>query len=114
MPISSVWRPRRSSPIGYRPYNAPAAADRFVPERMTQDMTDALLDRIHTRQAQIGVIGLGYVGLPLAVEFARAGFHVTGFDVDQSKVSTINAGRSYIPDVAQDDLAAVVKSAHFR
>src|SRR3972149_4796328 len=81
---------------------------------MTEHITAALLDRIHTKQAQIGVIGLGYVGLPLAVEFARAGFLVTGFDVDQSKVSTINAGRSYIPDVAQDDLAAVVKSAHFR
>ena len=81
---------------------------------MTQNITDALLDRIHTRQAQIGVIGLGYVGLPLAVEFARAGFHVTGFDVDASKVSALNAGRSYIPDVAQDDLAAVVTSGHFR
>ena len=58
-----------------------------------------LKEKLETRQARIGVIGLGYVGLPLAVEFARAGFDVTGFDVDASKVTEINAGRSYILDV---------------
>src|SRR3990172_6678300 len=73
-----------------------------------------LLDRIRTKEARIGVIGIGYVGLPLAVEFARAGFQVTGFDVDASKVDEITAGRSYIPDVAQTDLADVVKSGHLR
>src|SRR5207247_1600694 len=66
------------------------------------------LVRIYNKQARIGVIGLGYVGLPLAVEFARAGFDVTGFDVDATKVDAINAGRSYIPDVTQQDLADVV------
>src|SRR5215831_16399392 len=60
----------------------------------------ALIDRIQARQANIGVIGLGYVGLPLAVEFAKAGFHVTGFDVDSCKSDQINAGVSYIPDVS--------------
>src|SRR5262249_32341640 len=50
----------------------------------------ALIERIGTRRANIGVIGLGYVGLPLAVEFAKAGFHVTGFDVDSSKTNQIN------------------------
>ena len=45
----------------------------------------SIVDRIRTRQAKVGVIGLGYVGLPLAVEFARAGFDVTGFDVDDSQ-----------------------------
>jgi UDP-N-acetyl-D-glucosamine dehydrogenase len=69
---------------------------------------DVLLERIRTKQARIGIIGLGYVGLPLAVEFARAGFHVTGLDVDTSKVNEINGGRSYIPDVPERDLAAVV------
>jgi UDP-N-acetyl-D-glucosamine dehydrogenase len=54
------------------------------------------------------VIGLGYVGLPLAVEFAHAGFDVTGFDVDASKVAQINSGRSYIPDVPVEELSAVV------
>jgi UDP-N-acetyl-D-glucosamine dehydrogenase len=69
-----------------------------------------LHDRIRTRSARVGVIGLGYVGLPLAVEFARAGFTVTGFDVDASKIGLINAGRSYIPDVPEADLAAQVRA----
>jgi UDP-N-acetyl-D-glucosamine dehydrogenase len=77
---------------------------------MTSTPIDTLLDRIRTREARIGVIGLGYVGLPLAVEFARAGFTVTGFDVDAKKAAQINCGRSYIPDVAEADLAACVKS----
>jgi UDP-N-acetyl-D-glucosamine dehydrogenase len=74
----------------------------------------ALADRIRAHQAHIGVIGLGYVGLPLAVEFARAGFQVTGFDVDERKVAEISAGRSYIPDVAGHELATVVGSGHLR
>src|SRR5215831_14746714 len=72
--------------------------------------TLSLLDRIRTRQANIGVIGLGYVGLPLAVEFAKAGFHVTGFDVDHCKSTQINSGVSYIPDVSSPELAEVVKA----
>ena len=72
------------------------------------------LDRIRARQARVGVIGLGYVGLPLVVEFARAGFDVTGFDVDSSKTDQINAGKSYIPDVSQEDLAACVKAGKLR
>ncbi|MQA30413.1 MAG: nucleotide sugar dehydrogenase [Luteitalea sp.] len=73
-----------------------------------------VIDRIRARTARIGVIGLGYVGLPLAVEFARAGFDVTGFDVDESKVEQINAGHSYIPDVAPADLAAAVSAGKLR
>src|SRR5947199_7832732 len=73
-----------------------------------------LLERIKARKANIGVIGLGYVGLPLAVEFARQGFNVYGFDVDESKTNRINAGRSYIPDVSENDLAEVVKSGNLR
>src|SRR4051812_23911370 len=73
-----------------------------------------LLDRIRTTQAKIGIIGLGYVGLPLAVEFARAGFDVTGFDVDESKIAEIHAGRSYIPDVHPEDLAAAVRDKRLR
>jgi len=65
-----------------------------------------LNDKISTRQARIGIIGLGYVGLPLAVEFAKAGFEVTGFDVDASKVDAINRGHSYIGDVSSADVAA--------
>ena len=70
-----------------------------------------LLDRIRSRHASIGVIGLGYVGLPLAVEFARAGFHVTGFDVDASKAAEINAGRSYIPDVTSTSVGRGLRPA---
>jgi UDP-N-acetyl-D-glucosamine dehydrogenase len=74
----------------------------------------ALLERIRATEAKIGIIGLGYVGLPLAVEFARVGFHVTGFDVDESKNTQINAGKSYIPDVPEADLAEVVRGGKLR
>jgi UDP-N-acetyl-D-glucosamine dehydrogenase len=60
------------------------------------------------------VIGLGYVGLPLAVEFSRVGFDVTGFDVDSSKADRINAGQSYIPDVPEAELAVAVKAGRLR
>jgi UDP-N-acetyl-D-glucosamine dehydrogenase len=68
------------------------------------------LERIQSRQAHVGVIGLGYVGLPLAVELAQAGFTVTGFDVDASKTTQINAGKTYIPDVVEAELAACVRA----
>ena len=58
-----------------------------------------LIERLRARQARVGVIGLGYVGLPLAVEFAKAGFSAIGFDVDASKIEQITRGESYIPDV---------------
>ena len=72
-----------------------------------------LLKKIEGKQARLGVIGLGYVGLPLAVEFARAGFGVVGYDVDERKVADLMAGRSYIPDVPSAHLAEVVKSGKF-
>ena len=64
-----------------------------------------LLDKIETRRAVVSVIGLGYVGLPLAVEFADAGFRVIGIDVSKERVDSINRGDSYIPDVASETLA---------
>lgn len=67
-----------------------------------------LLDRIQSREAVVAVIGLGYVGLPLAVAFAKAGFQVVGIDHDGRKVETLNAGMSYISDVATADVAALV------
>ena len=73
-----------------------------------------LLKKIESKQAVLGVIGLGYVGLPLAVEFARAGFSVVGYDVDAHKVAELMAGRSYIPDVPSAHLAEVVKSGKFK
>ncbi len=73
-----------------------------------------LTQKIEQRQAKVGIIGLGYVGLPLAVEFARAGLDVTGFDVDASKVEQLNAGRSYIGDVTTEDVAANVTAGRLR
>ena len=67
-----------------------------------------LLERIERRSAQVSVVGLGYVGLPLAVEFARAGFRVTGIDLDQTKIEALNAGRSYIPDVETQEVGDLV------
>src|SRR4026209_544150 len=73
-----------------------------------------LLGLIRTKQSRVGVIGLGYVGLPLAVEFARAGFRVTGFHIDESKNARINEGSSHIPDVPDHELAEVVSDGKLR
>jgi UDP-N-acetyl-D-glucosamine dehydrogenase len=73
-----------------------------------------LKEKIQNRTARVGIIGLGYVGLPLAVEFAKNGFDVTGFDVDTSKVDEINAGRSYILDVKTADVASTVTAGKLR
>jgi UDP-N-acetyl-D-glucosamine dehydrogenase len=69
-----------------------------------------LLQRIEKRRARLGVIGLGYVGLPLAVEFAEAGFNVTGFDIDERRVKELNRGESYIQDVPTAQLKKLVQS----
>jgi UDP-N-acetyl-D-glucosamine dehydrogenase len=69
-----------------------------------------LVDRIRTRRARVGVVGLGYVGLPLAVEFARQGFSTTGIDLDSRKVDAITRGESYIPDVPTSDVATLAGS----
>jgi UDP-N-acetyl-D-glucosamine dehydrogenase len=70
--------------------------------------------RLTGRTARCAVIGLGYVGLPLAIEFARAGFTVDGIDVDAKKVRTLQKGRSYVADVPAADVAAMVKAGRFR
>jgi UDP-N-acetyl-D-glucosamine dehydrogenase len=75
---------------------------------------EELRDRIESREARIGVIGLGYVGLPLAVEFARAGFDVTGFDIDAEKVRSLEAGVSYIEDIPSAAVATEKQAGRFR
>ena len=70
--------------------------------------------KIRTRTAQVGVVGLGYVGLPLAVEFARAGFSVTGIDLSESKVARVNAGDSYVGDVPSSEMAPLVSAGKLR
>jgi len=72
-----------------------------------------LIEKIRRRDARCGIIGLGYVGLPLALEFARAGFRTTGIDVDRTKVDAINGGRSYIVDVDDGEIAEQVHAGRF-
>ncbi len=71
---------------------------------------DILIQNLKNKQARMAVLGLGYVGLPLAVVFGEAGFHVTGIDPDARKVETLNKGISYIPDVKTEAVAALVAS----
>jgi len=73
---------------------------------MTQ-LSETLRQKLRARTARTGVVGLGYVGLPLAVELAKAGFHATGIDLDARKVDAINEGRSYIPDVRTADVQSL-------
>jgi UDP-N-acetyl-D-glucosamine dehydrogenase len=81
---------------------------------MRRNMKNRILQKIESGDIKVGVIGLGYVGLPLAVEKAKAGFKTTGFDVQQKKVDMVNQGINYIGDVVQEDLAALVKSGMLR
>src|ERR1017187_7352802 len=77
--------------------------------------TAAILEeKIRSRRARVGIVGLGYVGLPLAVEFAKAGFTVTGIDTSEEKVRRVNAGDSYIADISSATLAPLVESGGLR
>ncbi|VEF49596.1 UDP-glucose 6-dehydrogenase [Bacillus freudenreichii] len=76
----------------------------------TAKLSDELIKKMETKTATIGVVGLGYVGLPLAVEKAKAGYHVIGFDVQEEKVAKVNRGENYIGDVIPADLETLVKS----
>ncbi|HEX9491703.1 MAG TPA: NAD(P)-binding domain-containing protein, partial [Thermoanaerobaculia bacterium] len=73
---------------------------------MTQSSLDDLLSKIGSRTARIGVIGLGYVGLPLALLFEESAFHVLGFDVDASKTEALNRGESYIRHIGANRIAS--------
>ncbi len=69
---------------------------------------DSLISKIEQKKAKLGVIGMGYVGLPLALEFCKAGFEVTGIDLDKKKIDSINNGKSYIEDASDTDLKTAV------
>ncbi len=73
-----------------------------------------LKEKLLLKTARLGVVGLGYVGLPLAVEKAKAGYHVTGFDVQKEKVELVNAGHNYIGDVVNEDLKQIVEDGFLR
>ncbi|HPN31756.1 MAG TPA: nucleotide sugar dehydrogenase [bacterium] len=70
--------------------------------------------KLKNKTAKVGIIGLGYVGLPLAVEFAKAGFSVTGIDISPEVVNNVNAGKSYIIDVSSSELSSLVKKKKIR
>ena len=76
-------------------------------------MKAQVLGRIHDRSAVIGVVGLGYVGLPLAMEFAKAGFRVIGYDISERVVSLLMSGQSHIQDVPADEIQAMVTAGLF-
>lgn len=78
------------------------------------DYKTQLLTRLHDRTAKVGVVGMGYVGLPLAVEFARTGYNVWGLDILPEKVAMLNRGESYIPDVPTATLAPLVQAGKLR
>ena len=75
---------------------------------------DDLQKKIESKTAHVGIVGLGYVGLPLAVEFAAAGFTVTGIDIDAKKIAALNRGESYIQDIPTAVLAPLVKSGKLK
>src|SRR5262245_27860869 len=74
---------------------------------------ETLIQNLREKKAHVAILGLGYVGLPLAVVFAEAGFHVTGIDPDARKVESLNKGLSYIPDVKTETIANLVKAGRF-
>jgi UDP-N-acetyl-D-glucosamine dehydrogenase len=73
-------------------------------------MADALIEKARRREALFGIVGLGYVGLPLAVELAGAGYRVLGFDISERVVDGLNAGRSHVKDISDEQLGAVVQA----
>jgi len=85
-----------------------------VPTAKKHNPADELILKIKSRDANIGVIGLGYVGLPLSVEVARANFKVTGFDISENKVKLINSAKSDIDDIKDSDLSKIVADGRLK
>src|SRR5829696_7888297 len=81
-------------------------------EGSKMSIKETLMEELIRKEVRVGILGLGYVGLPLAVVFAEAGFHVTGIDPDARKVDCLNQGVSYIPDVKTEAIEKLVKSGN--
>jgi len=81
-----------------------------MPQTMSSPEFNNLKNKICAKKARIAVIGLGYVGLPLAVEFAKKGFIVTGIDTDEGRVNNVARSLPYILDVPINDISAVVRA----
>ena len=75
---------------------------------------DQLIQRIESREATVGIIGLGYAGLPLVLRFGQVGFDVLGFDTDSEKISALNDGNSYISHIKSDQITQLRRQAKFR
>jgi len=88
--------------------------DKYKPERVANSVASELIGKIQDKSAKIGVIGLGYVGLPLAVDKAIAGYEVIGFDIQQKRVDMVNQGINYIGDVVDEELRQVVSDGRLR
>src|SRR5262245_24506675 len=82
----------------------------YLIRRKLMTTKETLIQKLKSKEARVGILGLGYVGLPLAVVFAEAGFKVTGIDPDSRKVDSLKKGISYIPDVETEAVEALVKS----
>src|SRR5213080_4419764 len=81
---------------------------------LSETTAKVLQEKIRDRTARVGIVGLGYVGLPLAVEFAKAGFTVTGIDISEEKIRRVNAGDSYVGDIPTATLAPLVEAGKLR
>jgi len=79
----------------------------------TSEHLSKLLGKIKNRTASVGIIGLGYVGLPLVIEFNRAGFNVTGFDLDTKKISLLKQGKSYIRHIPSEKIREMNRTGRF-
>ncbi len=77
-------------------------------------VAEELSQKITSWEARVGVVGLGYVGLPLAVEYAKEGFRVSGIDLNSGKTDSVNAGKSYVGDVHEKELASLVREGKLR
>src|SRR5262249_3773503 len=112
-------RPRRESShhAGSTPKRARTKGGEALPEtvRMASARSHAmsLLVKIEDKTARLAIVGQGYVGLPLAVEFARAGFPVAGIDTNPDRVGALSRGASYVPDVPNEQLQEVIRAGRF-
>src|SRR5437763_5788813 len=100
-----IGTPRARYGGGPRLHVRSAETEAAIAERV-----ERLLKRIQERSAIVGMVGLGYVGLPFAVEKAKVGFHVIGIEQNAERADRVNAGESYIPDVKTEELAGLVRS----
>src|SRR3989442_1734788 len=91
----------------------PSALNLLVCPEMGPMPETEIKDRIRGHRARLAIIGQGYVGLPLAVAFGHAGFPVTGLDTDPDKITALNAGRWYIPDVESTDLQHLLGTGRY-